>query len=736
LANRAIVTGRVAGIAAVGSKGRAVACYSRQAKMRKRWLVMGLAAVLVVAVGSVWRMRKMRALPSLGAKPAAVATARVPVPLDVGELMYDGSLGAGWEDWGWGAHELGKGPAQIAFASYGGILFHHSPLPSRYGGVSFRYKAPPAWGEFLHVTLMSTGAPEDAFPAVNVEPGHVAVVAGWREVLIPWQEVNPNQRAFDGVRIGSRRLVDAEPVLLDKVMLTKPSATAVGAGAKNAALRVLCAHPARPINPQIYGNSTDDWTSGQSIKRIGGNPLSRKNWELGYANSAKDWYFENNGENRSAFDWLDSHRKAKQPLAMVVPMLGWVAKDGSSFGFPRAKFGAQQSHDPHKPEAGNGVAPDGRLLEPGDPSSTSVPAPPELIEKWIAKLREQDLARGARAVSMYILDNEPALWNVTHRDVHPKPVSYDELLDRTIKYATAIRSADPEAVIAGPAEWGWPGYFTSAVDREPGQQVDRKAHGGQPLIAWYLKQLAAQERSQGKRLLNVLDLHFYPQAQGVFSDSGSATDPVTSELRLRSTRALWDSTYADESWINEAVRLIPRMKDWVRDNYPGTKLSIGEWSFGAEDHISGGLAAAEALGRFGQQGLDSAFHWGELKPGTPAYWAFRAFRDYDGQGSGFGSESLSVNEGEHVSLFASRDTGASKLVLVLINRSAESAIDARVDLDGCGNVAASRLFGYGSQSSELAEGKLTTGNGQVVATLPPYTMSVIELKLVNPSTDP
>ena len=36
---------------------------------------------------------------------------------------------------------------------------------------------------------------------------------------------------------------------------------------------------------------------------------------------------------------------------------------------------------------------------------------------------------------MYMLDNEPTLWNSTHRDVHPDPVGYEELLDRTLEGA-------------------------------------------------------------------------------------------------------------------------------------------------------------------------------------------------------------------------------------------------------------------------------------------------------------
>ena len=62
----------------------------------------------------------------------------------------------------------------------------------------------------------------------------------------------------------------------------------------------------------------------------------------------------------------------------------------------------------------------------------------------------------------FALDNEPMLWNSTHRDVHPDPVTYDELLDRTIRYGSAVRAADPDAV----------------TDYEPGAGAG--SHGGHP----------------------------------------------------------------------------------------------------------------------------------------------------------------------------------------------------------------------------------------------------------------
>lgn len=68
------------------------------------------------------------------------------------------------------------------------------------------------------------------------------------------------------------------------------------------------------------------------------------------------------------------------------------------------------------------------------------------------------------------------------------------------------------------------------------------------------------------------------------------------------------------------------MKQLIAINYPGTKLSLSEWSSGADTDITGGLLAVDALGIFGRYGLDSATYWAtpdEKGPVGLAYWLYR-----------------------------------------------------------------------------------------------------------------
>jgi hypothetical protein len=248
-------------------------------------------------------------------------------------------------------------------------------------------------------------------------------------------------------------------------------------------------------------------------------------------------------------------------------------------------------------------------------------------------------------------------------------------------------------------------------------------------LAWYLQKLKDYEAKTGTRVLDVVDLHFYPQAERVGGENGGV-DAATAALRIRSTRALWDPSYVDESWIKEPVRLIPRMKEWIAQNYPGRGISIGEWNFGAERHISGGLAVAEALGRFGQGGVTSAFYWTLPPPNTPAFFAFRAYRNFDGKGGRFLDQSVATTAIAGTSLFASKDDGGKHLVLVALNLTQDAALRAKIDMAACGKVATRKAYAYTGGGAGFKEGAEVKKEDLVVTeTLPPYSITVIDLRL-------
>ena len=647
----------------------------------------------------------------------------------LGEMIYDGGLRPGWQDWGWGAHELSAGPARINFSNYGGWILHHDPQEKRYDGLAFRMFAQASYGKFLQVQVANGN---EAFPAVIVRDDHIRKLPnGWVEVYLPWVELNPSAQPFDRITIHANVRVGSEWVLFDELLLARFDsrawlASAANAASKPAMLSVDCRAAGHQISSYIYGIAGPSSDLLATASRWGGNPTTRYNWQLSANNVGKDWYFEN-GKASDYREFLSFNRSRQVFSALTVPIIGWVAKDNNSAGFPISIYGPQRNHDPYRADAGDGIRPDGLPIHPGSPTLTSVPAPPEMMQKWVEAITREDRPSHARSVGMYILDNEPNLWNTTHRDVHPDPLTYGELLDRTIRYGTAIRAADPDALIAGPAEWGWTNYFYSAQDVANGVNLrpDRVAHGGMPLLPWYLKQLREYEQKTGIKVLDVLDVHFYPQADKVY---GTASDSVSASLRLRSTRSLWDPSYKDESWINDTIRLIPRMKEWVAQNYPGLKISIGEYNFGGEQHISGALALAEVLGRFGTEGVDYAFYWFIPPKNSPAAWAFRSYRDFDGKGGHFLSRSMKTVMTTGVSLFASRDESGQHLVLVVLNFDPKTARNAKIALNGCAPIATRKKFVYFAGAEALIEDSEKAG-GELDETLTPYSINVFDIIL-------
>src|SRR5262249_23917293 len=149
---------------------------------------------------------------------------------------------------------------------------------------------------------------------------------------------------------------------------------------------------------------------------------------------------------------------------------------------------------------------------------------------------------------------------MTHAEVHPKAVTYAELKMRSIQYATAIKAVAPNAQVRGPVSYGWSGFINLQG------ASDASANGD--FLSYYLNQMKAAEATAGKRLLDGLDLHWYPEAQGDgkrITDESTAPSAGLVTAREQAPRSLWDSTYTETSWITSTsthgpINLIPLMK--------------------------------------------------------------------------------------------------------------------------------------------------------------------------------
>lgn len=495
-------------------------------------------------------------------------------------------------------------------------------------------------------------------------------------------------------------------------------AAAPSLGSGDVTVRVDSRAQGHAISPLIYGVSSAGpdvvRALGASVDRWGGNPSSTYNWVIGHAwNAGRDWQFRNGDygtpQGSVADSFISGALSAGSMPLMTVPTLGWVARNDDNatmaVGVPAAGgppsgpgSPAIPGYDPRSNRQRTSIpsyaTKPGPLQDPPDPA-----APAVYQDEWVHHLVDS-FGAGAGGVQLFAMDNEPDLWSETHTDVHPVRMGYQDMLDSYRQYAAAVRAQDPSALLLGPDVSGWISYFYSALDRGDDNyatHADRNAHGGQPFLAWWLKQMRAVDQAQGRRLLDYLDVHYYPQAPGVY---GNKSDPATRALRIRSTRSLWDPSYTDESWIGQAVDLIPRLKGWIAAGYPGTKLAITEYNFGGEQDASGAVALAEALGAFGRLGVDLATYWTYPPPDSPAGAAFRLFRDYDGRGATFGDSSLPVSAGQPaVAAFAARHSDSGEIDVVLANESQTGT--ARVRLEEGGRPAAGAPYCVAAGTSRI-----------------------------------
>jgi hypothetical protein len=452
------------------------------------------------------------------------------------------------------------------------------------------------------------------------------------------------------------------------------------------------------INPMIYGTAFASTAQlldlNSPYNRSGGNAETRYNWQINASNHAADWYFESiasstggSAPSGEADNFISTTKTAGAQATITVPTIGWVAKLGSNRNinvgsFPQGTYANQTGYDPYwsatdPNRPGNGQTSSGNITG-NDPNVANQPATPAFQQGWIQHLVSTFGNANSGGVRYYTLDNEPSIWFSSHRDVHPTGATMAEIRDGVINYSAMIKSVDPNALVVGPEEWGWSGYLYSGYDQQyaaahnyNGVYPDRQANGNMDYMPWVLNQLHTYDLAHGTKSLDVFSFHYYPQETNVFTN---AVDTATETLRNQSTRALWDPTFTDPSWINSQVNLIPRMQGWVNQYYPGLKTDLSEYNFGAEGNMNGATAQADVDGILGRQNLDMANRWTTPATSSPTYLAMKMYRNYDGHDSTFGQTNVraTVPNPDQVSAFASlRADGA--LTVMVVNKNLYSS---------------------------------------------------------------
>ena len=500
-------------------------------------------------------------------------------------------------------------------------------------------------------------------------------------------------------------------------------------------LSVDAAAGQHPINPNIYGiiNYGLDPTFANEIKvpniRWGGDGATRYNWQVDSSNAGFDWYFMGgNGSTNpvpgaSADQMIQTFKPAGAGALITIPIIPYVNSTSAwTCSFPTSVYGAQQSTNPYVhpngQNCGNSLTPAGAQITDTNILANNIPNSVSLQQGWIQHLVGTFGTAAKGGVPFYQLDNEPGGWSNTHRDVEPTQPAYSTIVALGQQYAAMIKQVDPSAVVLGPSDFTLGGWIGT-----PSQQNNLFA--GQ----YYLQQMAAYNAQTGKRVLDYFDEHYYPQ----FSS------PAT---QLASTRTLWDPTYNGGTWVEQYVfngpmQLIPRFHQWIAQYYPGTRLAFSEYSIDSGNKlVTDALAEADVLGIFGQQGVDFANMWTPPAPTDPIAYAFRLFRNYDGQGGQFGATGVSAvssNPGS-LSVYAAQRASDHALTVIVLNKTT-AAIQTSLSIADFTPAPSATVYLYSNANLKqiTAGGIVPVVSNSLSYNFPSYSATVFVLEGSQPS---
>ncbi len=502
------------------------------------------------------------------------------------------------------------------------------------------------------------------------------------------------------------------------------------------------------ISPLIYGinNGISDDPSaptsdsvinlyrGIGVKMIrmsGGNNQTKYNWRAKLS-SHPDWF-----NNVYAHDWDSAATTVQNRLPGVQGLFGFqlLDKAASNTGNNWDDYTWGSTHNWTYPSVlfnlagGGSVSADGSTqLTAGDPSKylESWPADSSvgIINHWFG-------AGGAGLDStrfrIWDMDNEPDDWSSTHDDiVDSSSMQIDTFIAHYIKLAVKARRLFPGIILAGPVygnDWGWWTWNNVAITR------NGTTFGS---LEYFIKQVGQAEKDSGLKLLDVVDLHFYPG-----DDDASKVQQV-----LDVHRVFFDTTYnwpgsngihaVDNKWGTSVPNYIfLRAQRWMNQYLGAGRANVAMSEFGAAtgsgDANVSAVSFASILGTFADHGVKYFTPW-DWYPG----W-FEAMHLFTTCAKSTSIASISSID-TLVSAYSSLSSGGDSMTVVLVNR--DQAASHSVDVSIAGFVADSAattasIFGLNGETFVSASSNaMTTGTASVSSNKLTVSLPALSVKAV------
>jgi hypothetical protein len=459
-------------------------------------------------------------------------------------------------------------------------------------------------------------------------------------------------------------------------------------------LTIDAAGTAKTFSPYIYGkNGGLSQTTGTAttadtlafykatgvkmLRLNNGNNASKYNYEK-HLTSHPDWY-----NNVYSVDWDQSAKDLAASLPGVqgmfaISMLGWAANDNShNFNDWLYNGSAWWSGVSNNWAGTTAITAEGE--KPSDSADVTLYLK-QTTPDWEAGILTHFFGSGDSDVGLaqdqflyWNMDNEPEIWNGTHDDVMPDTMSAEEFVQTYIAVAKKARALYPDIKLVGPVtanEWQWYYWHNSLVTDAAGNSYS--------FLEYFIKRIAEAEDSLGVKLLDVVDIHFYP------SYSTVKTIPYILQLH----RVWFDTTFTfvganavKKAGLSSTGKeyIFQRIRDWLT-KYMGADngVTLGISEFGAVDGASDNASAiavmyASMLGEFAAAGDVELF--------TPWTWYKGMFETMHLFTHYAKTQSLAPANGDSLlTAYTTLNAAKDSMTVILVNRNQKDTVETTVTL--------------------------------------------------------
>ncbi|WP_259016899.1 glycoside hydrolase family 44 protein [Emticicia fluvialis] len=511
-------------------------------------------------------------------------------------------------------------------------------------------------------------------------------------------------------------------------------------------IRINPAKDLKPISPYLYGRN-NSFASTNPNEQISAEDLIR------LKEAGVQFFRESTGNNSTKYNWrrkLSSHPDwynnvyvnnwdiAAKNLQKHVPyaqgmwafqLIGRAAKT-NAFNFNDWVYNQSAWWEGVTQNlAGNGIlSPTGNKAKTdGDPSLYLEKWPADstigILDHWFGN---NGLGLSKSKIIYWNMDNEPEIWSGTHDDVMPTQPLAEEFMQKYFAVAKKARAKFPEIKLVGPVtanEWQW--YNWPAGISYEGRKF--------PWLEYFIKRVAEEQKASGVKLLDVLDIHFYPstkiadeivQLHRVFFDRNYAFPGANG---VKNVIGNWDNSQNKEY-------IFGRINDWLAQymgaNH-GVTLGLTETGIESENANVTAVWYASTIGEFMKNGVEILTPW-QWKPGMwETLHLFSRFNKSFYINTEISNEVL-------VSAYPSINAAKDSMTVVLVNRSAANSQPATISFDNfivsstkakamsLKSLPVTETF-FSHTKNALTESDIDVAGNTLALNLPPMSVTSIQL---------